>query len=71
MTDPPALLGPAEATSGALRPVLGSSVRERHGAPGEESMEARKDDLGSLMRETEGAGAFSLEKTEGRAHQCV
>ncbi|RMC04466.1 hypothetical protein DUI87_18911 [Hirundo rustica rustica] len=45
--DPPALLGPGEATSGVLCPVLGSSIPERQGAPGECPAKGHKDDEGS------------------------
>lgn len=35
-------LGPSEATSGVLCPVLGSAVKKRHGTTGESPAEATK-----------------------------
>lgn len=37
------LFSPSEAASGVLCPVLGSLVRERHGAPGAAPVEGNKD----------------------------
>ena len=44
--DPPSLLCPDEATSGVLRPALGSLDQERTEASGERPVEVYKDDWG-------------------------
>lgn len=72
--DPSPLLSTAEATSGVLDPVLGSSVHEKHGATGESPMKGHKDDLGLeplfCEERLSKLGLFSLEKVQ-RNHISV
>ena len=71
--DPSPPLCPAEATSGVLCPVLGSSAQERQGTAGESPAEGNKDNQEHFLYK-EGlrdVGLFSLERAERGAHDCL